>query len=121
MKSVFNIDVNGEGNHLYYVIPLESCEPCIDLNLGVLERASPSSRVTLVLIGRAFDPALTARLKVVGDKFAVLRDPTGKIWRHETGLGKPLLVHTRDGDCQLMESIDDSEDELILGYLRANS
>ena len=121
MKSKFNVDVTEKGDHLYYIIPLESCIQCIDLNLGILERIKTSSHLTLILVGRAMDGTTITRVKEIGDKFRMLKDPTGLIWRYETGLGKPLLIHTRDGDCQLMESIDDSEDAFILGYLRANS
>ncbi len=84
----------------------------------MLERFSAdTSKITMVLIGTTNDTELGERVQLLTLKYKTINDRKSMVYKYETGLSKPLLVHIEEGECKMMKAIADNEIEYISTYL----
>ncbi len=84
-----------EGGTVYYITPLNSCEPCVKMNLEMLTSISPSNKIKIVFVGEAQEQEISDLAQQVKMLHAdhYLADKQEKIHSYPTGFGKPILIH----------------------------
>jgi len=122
LSQVYDLDISAKDERIFYVLPLEGCDECLKINLNLLlERNFYSSKVTIILTGRNFNDIIKGQIEEIKRKYPILEDGKNLIHQFETGFGKPLLVHVKNGDCLFATSIADSEIESVKEYILDNS
>lgn len=118
LKNTFDFEVSDIEKQIFYMLPLAACDQCLQVNIDMLERFDgDTSKITMVLIGTLNDAELGQRVQSLTSKFKTIKDRKSKIYKYETGLSKPLLVHIEAGKCKMMKEIADNEIEYISEYL----
>lgn len=121
MKNTFDFEVSSVDRQIFYILPLAACDQCLKMNIDILERLnSDNSKITMILIGTTNDDELSKRIQLLTVKFKAINDKKSMVYKYETGLSKPLLVHIDDGECRMMKAIADSESEYISKYITEN-
>lgn len=107
-KNEYNLSLKDvKGEHLYYVLDLQGCEPCTNLNTKMLLQLKDNNKLTIVFIGETGNHEFLKRVNIIKEKFKHLEDKELKIYDYQTNLAKPLLIHIKDGKCNnIMEVID---------------
>jgi len=122
LSQVYDLDISTQGDRIFYVLPLEGCDECLQINLNLLlERNFNSSKVTIILTGANFNDIIRSKIEAIKRKYPILEDGKNLIHQFETGFGKPLLVHVKNGDCLFATSIADQEIESVKKYILDNS
>lgn len=108
-----------KNDHLYYLLDLESCDPCVDLNLKLLSELRANSRLVLILIGDerySKDKAITS---VLHEKYEVYRDVDSEAYQFELGLYKPTAYYYDNGSVQDYFVLSDFEIENGRGFIES--
>lgn len=116
--SVFQIDINKVQDRVYYILPVNSCEQCVLMSLEMLNNIEKISTVTIVFVSSAKNKRHRDIMKQLEGKFEVLLDMTSKIYDYETGIGKPLLIHIKNGKPLFVLEIQDNQIQKANDYLR---
>ena len=92
---------------LYYILDLQGCEPCTNLNTRMLLQLKENKKLTIVFIGQTGNQDFSKRVTLLKSRFNHLEDKELKIYDYQTNLAKPLLIHLKNGQCHtIMEVID---------------
>jgi hypothetical protein len=98
MKQVHQITIT-EGEQLYYVMPIDSCEPCVVQNLEMLQKLSPIAKLRPIWVGKSGDKGISEKVSILQKQYPLsLIDAQNSVFQYETGLGKPVLLHLKNGN-----------------------
>lgn len=92
------IDITRADETIFYVLPLNSCAPCVSQNVAMLEKVGHCSLLKIIAVGTAEDGEIASRVSNLCANNVCLQDPSQTIFSYETGLGKPLLIHMKEGE-----------------------
>lgn len=100
---------NKNEHTIYYLIPVNGCESCIDLNLDLLNNNSFTSKIDLkiILIGETYDPIRKSKLDNLKINFNLLYDLTEEIFKYETSFSKPMIVEIKNNNCLFHLNVSD--------------
>lgn len=108
-------------NSVYYLLPLEVCKSTVHLHIDALKEY-PQSNLIPIIIGKTLNPQYKIELNSLKEKYStMLEDIKGNAFIYDIGLGKPLLIHIRQGKCIYYEFIWDDAINDIQKYLKKNS
>lgn len=84
-------------NRIYYLLPLNSCEPCVDQNLQMLANESKNEKIIPILIGVTTNKVWLDLINKMNSNFSlILEDKNGESKHYVLGIGKPILIHYYD-------------------------
>ena len=107
---------NLEGENIYFLLPINGCDNCIMLNIGLL--SSTKYNVQLILVGETFDTERVLQIQNLYDLYDnILVDDKFVISQYETGFSKPMIVDMKDGKCIYHLNISDFKIEEAKMYL----
>ncbi|WP_025764398.1 hypothetical protein [Dyadobacter tibetensis] len=85
--------------HIFYVLDLQACEQCVNLNTNMLMRVKANKKLTIVFVGETFNKQFLNRVAVLKKRFEFLTDTKMAVYGYQTNLAKPLLIHVNKGHC----------------------
>ncbi len=101
-----------EENSLYYLLDLQSCDPCIDTNLKMLSELDRISNLNIILLAKPRFAKWDNELKKIFETQNILEDVNGEAYLFELGLGKPLILYSiKEGEVFNYLSVSDFEIE----------
>ncbi len=116
LHKVHQINEENLLDKIFYIIDVESCE-CGKYNLEALAAlANPTPKLTIILVGTA-DYVKELQSKFQSPDVNFLSDPQKQIFRYETGLGKPILLHFKNKQIIYHHYIIDPEIVNAIQYL----
>lgn len=109
----------GENNVIYYITPIsDNCDSCIESNLILLNNLNTELNLTPILVGKNQDKNYSKVIDEVVNKYPeILFDSNSKIFSYQTGFGKPLLIHVKNGRCIYFMEITDFKLDEAKSYL----
>lgn len=120
-KNEHKKDLNYSQEELYYVLDLQGCEPCTDLNTKMLLGLKhPNEKLTIVFVGQTSNNELNRRVNVLKTKFNYLIDSELKIFEYQTNLAKPLLIHLKNRSCYNIMIVNDPIIKEAQKYINSN-
>jgi len=120
LSNSFGEKLSESKENLFYLLPLESCEPCLSLHLDLLVRLkNPDEKIILVLIGNNYVAEFQRKLETVENKYRCLRDPKKLVFQYETGLSKPVIFHLKGNECKYGLVIQDQDLPAVESYLNS--
>ena len=108
-QEVFGLTLSKvEERKSYYLLPIESCESCIEENLLQLNSIESTSLV-VVIVGVNYHTKWDSILVDIKTKHKILEDSLKLIYDYESGLGKPLLIKVENGNCLTTRNYSESQ------------
>lgn len=93
-------------NEYIFILPLQSCDPCISKNFELIKNST--NDIHIVLVGKP-KPWQIPYIEIFNKRFSVFEDLNEIAFEYETGLGKPLLVSKTSGNIKVTVMYDDVE------------
>lgn len=116
LKEIHNIDVEHE-DKTYFILPLDGCDNCIELNLNLL--LNNKFDIQLILIGNSFDKERNRKIENLEIKYNnVLKDSKYLISPYRTGLAKPMIITIKDNKCTYHLNVSDFKIKEAETYLK---
>jgi len=105
-------------NSNYYIISINNCNTCLGqkLNLSYLNQHK-IKYLTLIIVGKSERKEIIDLLNSLSKKYIILKDPDKNIYQYSTGLGKPLLIITKNNKLKLVKNINDTSIKKLKSYL----
>jgi hypothetical protein len=93
------INPNSLKDDILYITPLDGCEYCVEQNLYNIAKNSKSN-FSVLFIGEPMNQEIESIYNNVINEFngKTFHDKKNRINYYDTGYGKPLLVHFKDGE-----------------------
>lgn len=113
LLDVHDMEVKFEGDRLLFFLNINSCEPCVNDNLRMLSDLK-TKNLTVVLIG--INGELLNQYKL-SKSLTVLNDPDSQIMKYRTGMGKPMLLHVKNGEYVFFSSYNATQPALTKTHL----
>jgi len=99
-----------EENTLFYLLDLQSCDPCIDANLKMLSELDRISNLTIILLAKPRFDKWDNELKKLFERQNILEDANSEAYLFELGLGKPMILYSvKKGEVFNYVSVSDFE------------
>ena len=109
------ISVDQVKNTVFYILPLNSCMPCTESNINMLSFIPFKKEIKFLFVG-TLDQINPSIIKNICSTNRCIFD-NGKIISHyETGLGKPLLIHIKNGRVYKYIYVTDSKIDEVKNY-----
>lgn len=117
-----NIKPNSIKNDILYITPLDGCEYCVEQNLYNIAKNS-SSDFSVLFIGKPMNQEIESIYHNVIEQFngEIFYDKKNRINYYDTGYGKPLLVHFKEGKLVYSLIIQDDLIQKASDYIKENS
>ena len=96
-------------NIVYYMLDLQSCDPCINANLGLLETIEMNDKLVPVMIGNPRYGIWDSQIEKIISRFTTLEDEKSEAHFFELGMSKPLIIVVREGIVKDYMSVSDFE------------
>ncbi len=107
--NTFNVDLaKFDKTKALYFIPLESCENCIYSNLLMLQSVQTNNLI-IVFVGNNYHQEWDILIEELRGKYNCFDDYNKEIYKYESGLGKPLLLKIKNGECLGSKSIYEND------------
>ncbi|MFT7055208.1 MAG: hypothetical protein ACJAXB_000482 [Candidatus Endobugula sp.] len=116
MQRVHDFSIEKSKNQILYFLKLNSCEPCVASHLEILKSVK-DKKFNLVLIGTT-DQNLSEIM--ANQNITIFTDLNSEITKYRTGMGKPMIVHIKNGKIIYQKSFYDSDIEMARSYLINN-
>jgi len=112
MEEVHQLNLYSEQEAIYYLLPLDGCEPCLEAHRNAFSQLG-AKRTTLkiILIGK------NKNYSIQGEGLHFLYDTEKKSDAYRLGLGKPLMLHWKGKKVVHYELVSDYELETAIGYI----
>ncbi|QNK77129.1 hypothetical protein H7F37_13575 [Winogradskyella sp. PAMC22761] len=115
---VHDQDINN--NVTYFLLPVNGCENCIELNLKLLKEKKYN--IQLIIIGHTFNENRSLLIESLSDNYSnILQDDKYGISQYRIGFSKPLIVTLENGKCIYHLNISDFKVDEAKKYLEKNA
>lgn len=118
LKNEQKIDITRVNETIFYILPLKSCTPCVYQNVAMLENVGRCKLLQIITVGAAEDSEIALRVSKLCATNTCLQDPSQTIFSYETGLGKPLLIHMKQGEVVRYIYVTDFKIPEVTEYLK---
>lgn len=117
-----NINPNALKDDILYITPLDGCEYCVEQNLYNIAKNS-NSHFTVLFIGEPMNQEIETIYNNIIKEFngKTFHDKKNRINYYDTGYGKPILVHFKDGELVYSLIIQDDLIPEAADYIKENS
>jgi hypothetical protein len=113
LTEVHEVDITKESLRNFYLINVNSCSSCVELNLDYL-RADKSLAFDLILTGK--NEAVVSSFKKLN--YNIIYDDFNKAFKYGLYTQKPLLVMIKDGEVCKKVNIKDDEVQILSQLLK---
>jgi len=120
MANKHDINILNQQDKIFYILPLSDCTSCqgTSLNLELLNSFENSNdKLTILKVGQTNNPSYLDIIKKLTLKFDIINDMDNTIFNYQTGLGKPMLLHIKNGRVQYHLEITDFKIEEAGKYI----
>ena len=124
MYEEHKVNISNSRDIIYYILPLSDCNSCQGtlLNLEYLSSIKESlGNTILVLVGQTKNSRYKDFIDNLSASTKVLLDADNSIFDYQTGLGKPMLVHIKNGKVEHYLKITDFKIEEAGNYIMSTS
>tara|TARA_Y100000813_G_C24071377_1_gene308921 strand:- start:169 stop:534 length:366 start_codon:yes stop_codon:yes gene_type:complete len=118
MKEVHNQSLN-EGE-IYYLLDLQSCDPCIEKNLALLNEMSNELDLNVIFINNTRFNIWDSLIENIKQKYSTFIDLGGEAHLFEIGLSKPLIIYFEKESHTDYMSVSDYEIDLAYSFIKEN-
>lgn len=120
-KNEHHIDLISLDNTILYITPIsDNCDNCIAINFDMLERLPQKKDFIPVLIGKTTEQNIERVNGIIKKSNLYFQDLNLEIFSYQTGFGKPLLVHIKDGNCLFFMEVKDQQIDEAYNYILKN-
>lgn len=119
LKNEQKIDITRVDETIFYILPLNSCTPCVYKNVAMLENVGHRKLLQIITVGVAEDDEIALRVSKLCTNNVCLQDTSQSVFSYETGLGKPLLIHVKRGEVVRYIYVTDFKIAEVTDYLRS--
>lgn len=119
LRNEQKIDITSVNETIFYILPLHSCAPCAYRNVTMLENLGNCKLLKIITVGAAEDNEMALRVSKLCANNTCLQDSSQTIFSYETGLGKPLLIHIKQGEVVHYIYVTDFKIPEVTDYLKS--
>lgn len=110
LQKVTDVKITAHEEIVYYLLPLNSCDPCMDLNLNMLSSLPKNhAKFKVIFIGASNNDQWEPLITKIKENQYVVTDPNGTAYDYETGLSKAMLIHISSGKFKSIMNIPDNK------------
>lgn len=107
LEATFGINRSKSAEALYFVLPLHSCEYCLEKSYEVLSGIKTKKHFFIVLVGDLQNYHLKSKINFLQLPYVKLHDVNQEAYRFGFGLAKPMLISIKSNGCVFGQELSD--------------
>lgn len=115
-----SLSIEFKNDTFYYLLDLQSCDPCIDANLELLMSIPKKNNLQIIFIGEPRFQVWNNQIDLLKKRYTILEDKNSEAHLYELGMFKPLIFLIEENTVSEFIVVSDFETDKAIEFLNKN-